>query len=143
MVFFSLLKKLTVSKGQKIYIYSKKLRVDMVNEFIQENIILCFSVGAISTIFVFLVLIVGVVRLLMFFLVRKKEAITAYFFLANLFLLISLVFVVYFFTVFFTAGAGSVSGLMIPMVMPLPAIFCILYVIFSIKSVRKGKFHSS
>jgi hypothetical protein len=114
-----------------------------VNEFIQENIKLYFAVGIISTIFVFLVLIIGVVRLSMFFLVRKKEAINAYFFLANLFLMASLIFVVYFFIPFFTAGTGSVSGLMIPMIMPLPAFFCILYVIFSIKSVRKRKFYSN
>jgi hypothetical protein len=111
-----------------------------VNEFIQENIRLYFAVGVISTIFVFLVLIIGVIRLLKFLLMKKKEVITTYFVLANLFLLTSLVFVVYFFIEFFTVGTGSVNGLMILMVMPVPAFFCIFYVVFSIKSVKKVKF---
>ena len=113
------------------------MRVYLVNEFIQENIKLYFAVGIISTIFVFLVLIVGAVRLSIFLLARKKEPITAYFVFANIFLLASVIFVVYFFIEFFTAGTGGASGLMIPMVMPLPALFCIFYIIFSIKSLKK------
>lgn len=42
------------------------------NEFIQENIRLYFAVGVISTSFVFLVLIIGVIRSLMFLLMKKK-----------------------------------------------------------------------
>lgn len=46
---------------------------ELMNELIEENMGLYFSVGVISTILVFFVLIIGVVRLLMFFFIQKKK----------------------------------------------------------------------
>jgi len=96
---------------------------------------LLFLLGLISLPLVFLTLIFGVLRILIYSFSKSKKA-PEYFGLANVFLIISLGLVLWMHWSIRHAGVGSVSGLMIPLFMPIPGGFCILYIIFSLIPVK-------
>lgn len=107
------------------------------NEFIEGNMGLYFAVGVASTILVFFTLIIGTIKLLILLFTPSKKGNAIFNLLANICLLISLALVAWLFFKLLTAGTGSASGLMIPLFAPVPAFFCILYIIFSIKAAKQ------